>query len=174
MSKPFSQYTEAELKPVRIYHTNKTGGSLVHGPIIDPETGKPALDEDDKQIEFKLGPGESITVPQFVADIWLTHSHYNAPICALTPDEVSPAQDKIKAERDALAAENAELSQVAVGAAERIAALEKLVNDLKAQTSGAPVIEGTPLTPDELAAKAKEDAALAATSPAKKTAKPAK
>lgn len=153
--------------PIRVYHANKHGGSMIHGPVPNP-----AFADDPTQpetITYKLGPGESLVVPRFIADLWGSHSHYGSPICTTQEEAVSPVQDKLKAERDALAEENKELSENTVALTARLESMQKMIDDLRAGQTPTPA--GTPPSPEEIAADKQAAAAAPTTIPAPKTAK---
>lgn len=91
---------------VRIYHLNRTGGALVHGP-------------------HRLNPGEHADVPKEIADVWLSQVYNGGPVCGLRED-VAPTQtdDKHKAALEAKQAEVDAANSETEKLAERVKALE--------------------------------------------------
>lgn len=106
---------------VTVYHTNKSQRKFVHN-------------------EYTIEPGGSADVPQDVADRWCSHNHFGYP-------EVTTDAGKVTAKTAAIASENArlkeelgELTADAQAAVDRIAVLEKLLDEARRGSSGAPKI----------------------------------
>ena len=113
-------------KLVRVFHTNKTKGDLLHG-------------------EHRLSPGSYADVPQDVADLWLSHTHYGSQIASLQAGGVIPKDPDVK-----LVEENEDLKT-------KIAGMEALLKQL--QEGQVPdAIKGTSPSPEELADKAADEA----------------
>lgn len=116
--------TEKSDPIVRVYHANRSQGSFQHG-------------------EHKLVPGGHCDVPQSIADLWLSHKAQGQELVlmreAIAPSEAVQAENaKLREETAALAAESA--SQ-----ADKIANLEKLLEQLRnGVTPKIPVVADQP------------------------------
>lgn len=145
---------------VRIFHTNPGAGPLQHG-------------------EYNLPKGGSLVVPQDVADIWLTHQAFGAPVCELMPTDattggVATQLEEARKAAAALAEENAEILESNDRLQQRLEELSKMLADARAQAERKPTIAdlpGSTPSPEELRAAEVEKAAVVPAPEAAKTTK---
>lgn len=125
---------------VRIFHVNPSAGPLQHG-------------------EYNLAKGGNALVPKDVADLWMTHSAYGNPVCEL----IEPAQVAGQGEElSRVKAENEEVREANQALQDRLANLEKMLADARAEANkpaGVDVnkLPGSSPSPEEIA-QAKADA----------------
>lgn len=121
--KPATSATPAKSeKLVRVYHTNRTKRSFLHG-------------------DHRLDPGGSTVVPESVAALWAEHKFYGEPEVSLNEEQAMPTNVAAlqKETADAKAGE-AKANEEVARLNEQLTNLEKLLAAEKGKAAGGSLV----------------------------------